>query len=152
MHDTVVRSLTEGFARRDDNRARNDAANAAKRIQRLRVTLASIDRPLSEIDHAVRWIDEWLVDQGCTKRVATWIEKAIRAWMEHRSDMGGHARRQVTVGTVLICPPDTSGQSGTDADSRRTVRFDREIDREIDKTDGQRATHHGRCAVDKSDG
>ena len=94
MHDTVVRSLTEGFARRDDNRARNEAANAAKRIQRLRITLASIDRPLSEMDHAVRWIDEWLVDQGCTKRVATWIEKAIRAWMEHRRDMEGYARRR----------------------------------------------------------
>ncbi|MEM8822052.1 MAG: hypothetical protein AAGF30_00430 [Pseudomonadota bacterium] len=83
MHDTVVANLVDGFARREDNRARNEAANAAKRLQRLRHTLTSFDKALGENDHAVRWIDEWLVSEGCTKRTASWIERAIAVWVQH---------------------------------------------------------------------
>ncbi|UWQ19520.1 hypothetical protein K3551_09340 [Jannaschia sp. M317] len=94
MHDTVLRSLTEGFARREDNRARTDAANSAKRIQRLRISLAGLDKALAENDHAVRWIDEWLIEEGCVKRVASWIEKGVRAWVRHRQNIGGSRDRR----------------------------------------------------------
>lgn len=87
MHPVVLEVLTDGFARREDNRARTEAANSAKRLQRLRGVLASIEKTLGENDHAVRWIDEWLVDQGCTKRTALWVERGVHAWVQHRKGM-----------------------------------------------------------------
>ncbi|WP_299647961.1 hypothetical protein [uncultured Jannaschia sp.] len=92
MHRVVLDTLTDGFARREDNRARTEAANSAKRLQRLRIQLTGMEKSLGENDHAVRWIDEWLVDQGCTKRTASWVERGVRAWVQHRkgmSEVGG---------------------------------------------------------------
>ena len=88
MHPMVLRSLTEAIARKEDNRARNEAANAAKRLQRLRATVAGYQSELAKNDAAVRWIDEWLMKEGCEYRSAAWIERAMLAWSNHVFDLG----------------------------------------------------------------
>mgnify|MGYP006979927583 CR=1 FL=1 len=88
MHPMVLRSLTEAIARKEDNRARNEAANAAKRLQRLRATVAGYQAELAKNDAAVRWIDEWLMKEGCEYRSAAWIERAMLAWSNHVFDLG----------------------------------------------------------------
>ena len=88
FHPMVLRTLTEAMARREDNRVKNEAANAAKRIQRLRISLAGYDAKLAENDAAVRWIDEWLLNQSVNYRASSWIEKGIRAWADHRLGLG----------------------------------------------------------------
>jgi len=91
MHSVVVRNVLESLARREDNRARNDAANATKRRQRLRITVAGYHHELSQNDAAILWMDEWLVEQGCAKRTSLWIERAIHAWSDHSLSL--HRRR-----------------------------------------------------------
>lgn len=83
MHGMVVKSLKEALARREDNRARVEAANSAKRLMRLRTTLAGYNGDLAKNDAAIRWIDEWLLREGCAKRTASWIERAMQAWSNH---------------------------------------------------------------------
>ncbi|SLN36742.1 hypothetical protein AQS8620_01315 [Aquimixticola soesokkakensis] len=83
MHPFVVKTLSEAIARKEDNRAKNEAANTAKRLQRLRITIAGYHKDLGANDAAVRWIDEWLNEQGCGYRGGTWIERAIGAWSDH---------------------------------------------------------------------
>lgn len=82
-HPMVLRSLQEAIARREDNRAKNDAANIAKRIQRLRITLLAYNKDIGGNDAAVRWIDGWLSDEGCEYRSSSWIERGISRWMDH---------------------------------------------------------------------
>lgn len=82
-HPMVLRSLQEAIARREDNRAKNDAANIAKRLQRLRITLLAYNKDVGGNDAAVRWIDEWLVGEGCEYRASSWIERGISRWMDH---------------------------------------------------------------------
>ena len=48
MHPMVLRSLTEALSRKEDNRAKHEAANAAKRLQRLRMTVAKLSRRACE--------------------------------------------------------------------------------------------------------
>ena len=88
MHPMVLRSLTEAMARRQDHRARNDAANSAKRLQRLRITVSGYHADLAKNDAAVRWMDEWLVKEGCEYRSAAWIERSMQAWSNHIFDLG----------------------------------------------------------------
>jgi hypothetical protein len=88
MHSQVLRTLNEAMSRREDNRAKNEAANAAKRLQRLRSTLAGYDAKLVENDAAVRWIDEYLVKQGVAYRTSSVIEDALRSWSDHMLDLG----------------------------------------------------------------
>lgn len=88
-HPQVLRTLTEAIARREDNRARCEAANTAKRVQRLRETLAGYSVDLAKNDAAVRWMDEWLTNSGCRYRGGRWIERAIGEWNHH---MFGKAR------------------------------------------------------------
>lgn len=83
MHPMVVKSLQDAMARREDNRAKNEAANASKRLQRLRITVAGYHKELAANDAAIRWIDEWLVSEGCEYRTSTWIERGIQRWMDH---------------------------------------------------------------------
>lgn len=82
-HPMVLRSLQEAVARREDNRAKNDAANIAKRLQRLRITLLAYNKDIGGNDAAVRWIDGWLADEGCEYRSSSWIERGIARWMDH---------------------------------------------------------------------
>ncbi|MDF3606114.1 hypothetical protein PE067_08225 [Paracoccus sp. DMF-8] len=89
MHPMVVRSLQDALARREDNRAKNEAANAAKRLQRLRITVAGYHKDLAANDAAVRWIDEWLISEGCEYRTSSWIERGIQRWMDHSFSLAG---------------------------------------------------------------
>lgn len=82
MHPFVVEVVTEAMTRREDNRAKNEAANRAKRLQRLRKTLAGLSAELAENDHCVQFIDEWLVDQGVSYRGTRQVEAGLQAWME----------------------------------------------------------------------
>ncbi|MFY1706236.1 hypothetical protein J3365_01950 [Tritonibacter scottomollicae] len=88
MHPMVLRSLTEALSRKEDNRAKHEAANAAKRLQRLRMTVAGYHAELAKNDAAIRWMDEWLVQEGCEYRNASWIERAMRSWSTHMFDLG----------------------------------------------------------------
>ncbi|WP_303728832.1 hypothetical protein [Paracoccus solventivorans] len=89
MHPMVLRTLQEAVARREDNRARNEAANAAKRIQRLRITIAGYHKELAANDAAIRWIDEWMIGEGCEYRSSSWIERGIAAWIDHSLTLAG---------------------------------------------------------------
>jgi len=88
MHPVVVATLTDSIARKEDNRARTEAANAAKRLQRLRTTVAGYHVELAKNDAAIRWIDQWLIEQGCGYRGGAWIERGIRAWSTHQTSLG----------------------------------------------------------------
>ena len=88
-HPTVLRVLTEAMARREDHRARSEAAVVAKRQLRLRQALAGYHSDLAKNDAAVLWVDQWLIEQGCGYRAASWIEKAIQAWTTHMLDLDG---------------------------------------------------------------
>lgn len=88
-HPMVLRSLQDAIARREDNRAKNEAANAAKRLQRLRITVSGYHKELAANDAAVRWIDEWLQKEGCEYRSASWLERAISAWADHSFMLAG---------------------------------------------------------------
>lgn len=80
MHPQVLRSLTEAISRKEDNRARTEAANVATRLRRLRTTVAGLHVELAKNDAAIRWMDEWLNDQGCAYRNTSWVEKAMQGW------------------------------------------------------------------------
>ncbi|WP_226782739.1 hypothetical protein [Oceaniglobus trochenteri] len=95
MHHSVTQMVLDAFGRKQDNRARNEAANAKKRIQRLRTTLAGYNAQLAKNDAAVLWMDGWLVENGCQYRDAKWHERAIGAWSNHMFDMGRKGRQTV---------------------------------------------------------
>jgi hypothetical protein len=87
MHPMVVKSLTEAVSRKEDNRAKCEAANNAKRVQRLRSTVAGLHLELAKNDAAVKWMDEWLVQEGCSYRSTSWVERAMMAWSNHAFDL-----------------------------------------------------------------
>lgn len=95
-HPMVLKTLREAVARREDNRAKNEAANTAKRLQRLRITIAGYHKDMAANDAAVRWIDEWLQTQGCEYRTSSWLERAISAWVDHHSMLAGKGARTVS--------------------------------------------------------
>lgn len=90
-HPMVLRTLTEAVARKADNRAKTEAANIQKRLQRLRTTVAGFAPDLAKNDAAIRWMDEWLIKEGCEYRNATWIERAMMGWSNRMFD--GRAKR-----------------------------------------------------------
>lgn len=89
MHPTVLRTLTEAIGRREDNRARTEAANVKKRVQRLRVTVAGLHVELAKNDAAVRWMDDWLSKQGYAYRSTDRVEQAMLAWSGHMAGLSG---------------------------------------------------------------
>lgn len=93
MHPVVLRSLTEAIARKEDNRARTEAANVKKRLQRLRVTVAGLHVELSKNDAAIRWMDDWLVEQGYAYRSTARVEQAMTGWAAHVADLHGRGIR-----------------------------------------------------------
>lgn len=95
-HPMVLKTLREAVARREDNRAKNEAANTAKRLQRLRITIAGYHKDMGANDAAVRWIDEWLQTQGCEYRTSSWLERAISAWTDHHYALAGKGGRTVS--------------------------------------------------------
>lgn len=91
-HPMVLRTLNEAMARREDHRARSEAGNRAKRLQRLRISLADFSKEVSEMDSAVTWIDQWLIENQVKYRNGKEIERALRAWSEHRMALGMNRR------------------------------------------------------------
>ena len=95
MHPVVLDSLIEAVSRKEDNRAKMEAANTVKRVQRLRTTVAGLQADLAKNDAAVRWMDEWLVKQDVGYRNTSWVEQAMLAWSDHMMDMRQGIRRGV---------------------------------------------------------
>lgn len=93
-HPMVLRSLKEAIARREDHRARSEAASNKKRLQRLRCCMTGAHAALSGNDAAVLWIDGWLQKQDCGYRSADWIERGISAWMDHSLELNLRSRRR----------------------------------------------------------
>lgn len=87
-HPFVLHTLREAIARREDNRARNEAANRAKRLQRLRQNVAGYHTDLASNDAAIQFMDEWLEQEGAAYRSSSWIQRAIRAWSDHALTKG----------------------------------------------------------------
>ena len=96
MHPMVLRTLTEAISRKEDNRARNEAANAKKRIQRLRSVIAGYHAELAKNDAAIRFMDQWLQEQGCEYRTSQWIEHAMAAWSDHMLTLNMKNRRTMS--------------------------------------------------------
>jgi hypothetical protein len=91
-HRFVTRVLVDAISRKEDNRAKTEAANVSKRLQRLRGTVSGLHAELAKNDAAILWMDKWLSDQGVGYRSVDWIEKAMGAWSNHALDSG--LRRQ----------------------------------------------------------
>lgn len=87
MHQFVFQVLTSAISRREDNRARTEAANLRKRLQRLRETVMGLQVDLAKNDAAIRWMDEWLQEQGCEYRSTSWVERAMMSWSNHMIDL-----------------------------------------------------------------
>lgn len=83
QHRFVTKTLTDAISRKEDNRAKTEAANSAKRFQRLRSAVAGFHADLARNDAAILWMDEWLNRQGNPYRNASWIERAIGEWSNH---------------------------------------------------------------------
>ncbi|MDS9468618.1 hypothetical protein RGQ15_13695 [Paracoccus sp. MBLB3053] len=92
-HPMVLRTLREAISRREDHRARSEAASTKKRLQRLRSCLTGAHASLASNDGAVLWIDGWLHAEGCEYRSMDWIERGINAWMNHSLELNLRARR-----------------------------------------------------------
>jgi hypothetical protein len=60
---------------------------------RLRSALAGYQADLAQNDAAVRWIDEWLIQEGCEYRSSSWIERGIARWSDHMLDLTMSRRR-----------------------------------------------------------
>lgn len=93
MHARVLQMVLEATARKHSNRARNDAANASKRKERLRIAISQFHAELAKNDAAILWMDDYLVEQGVGYRTAKIIEGAMRAWSSHVMDLRGLNRR-----------------------------------------------------------
>jgi len=93
MHPMVLQSLTQAISRKEDNRARTEAANAKKRRQRLRALVAGYHVDLAKNDAAILWMDEWLLERTGYRNPG-WVERAVRGWSEHSLSLG-LARRGV---------------------------------------------------------
>jgi len=96
MHPMVLRTLTEAISRKEDNRARNEAANAKKRIQRVRSAVAGYHADLAKNDAAILFMDQWLQEQGCEYRTSHWIERAMQAWSDHMLKLNMRGRETLS--------------------------------------------------------
>jgi len=83
MHPMVIQTLGEAIARKETNRAHNEAGNTRQRLGRLRSSIAGLDVAASRNDYAVKWIDGYFTDNQVTYRDAKWIERGLRAFGEH---------------------------------------------------------------------
>lgn len=92
MHTVIVETLVEAISRKEDNRARTDAANRSKALQRVRSKLAAIDVHLASNDEAVRWIDGWFEREGVKRRDDAQYRAAMNAWVDHIRRASGRVR------------------------------------------------------------
>lgn len=93
MHPMVLRTLTDAISRKEDNRARTEAANSKKRRQRLRDVVAGYHVELAKNDAAILWMDDWLGNKT-NYRNAAWAERAVAAWSDHALRLGVSRRGQ----------------------------------------------------------
>lgn len=91
MHPMVLKTLTEAISRKEDNRARTEAANAKKSRQRLRSMVAGYHVELAKNDAAILWMDEWLSERT-GYRNSGWVERAVAAWSDHALALGVRRR------------------------------------------------------------
>jgi len=87
MHPHVLLAVQDAIARKEDNRARNEAGNARQRQRRLRSAVAGFAADLARNDAAILWMDDWLNAESVGYRSALEIERAIRAWNNHAIDL-----------------------------------------------------------------
>lgn len=92
MHPRIVETLVEAISRKEDNRAKTDAANKSKALQRVRSKLSAIDVHLAANDDAVRWIDGWFERQSVKRRDDAQYRAAMSAWIEHVRKASARAR------------------------------------------------------------
>jgi len=92
-HPMVLRALRDAISRREDHRARSEAASNKKRLQRLRSFLTALNASLAGNDAAVLWVDGWLQKQGCEYRSSEWIERGLSAWMNHSLELNLRGRK-----------------------------------------------------------
>lgn len=83
MHRVVIDTLVEAVSRKEDNRAKTEAANKSRALQRLRARLSAIDLGLGANDTAVRWIDRWFDENEVIKRDDAQLRRALGAWSDH---------------------------------------------------------------------
>jgi hypothetical protein len=91
MHPMVLKTLREAISRKEDNRARTEAANSKKRRQRLRDYVAGFHVELAKMDAAILWMDEWL-NERTQYRNRDWVRRAIDAWSAHAIQLGTERR------------------------------------------------------------
>lgn len=91
MHPRVLQMVSEAVSRKETNRARNEAANAKKRLQRLRSALMGYHKDVAKNDAAVLWMDEWLLKRT-QYRGSEWLEQALGAWSDHMLSLNGGFR------------------------------------------------------------
>jgi hypothetical protein len=92
MHETVVETLTDAIARKEDNRARTEAANTSKRLARVRQNLASMNIEWAANDAAVLWFDRWFEEREIRKRTPEKYRAAAEAFVAHMRGREGRAR------------------------------------------------------------
>ncbi|MEP3778949.1 MAG: hypothetical protein ABJM82_18185 [Shimia thalassica] len=85
FHPRVLEMVSDAVSRKETNRARVEAANNEKRLQRLRKVLTGYSADLAKNDAAILFMDEWLVERT-SYRTASWVERAITAWSNHMFD------------------------------------------------------------------
>lgn len=83
QHPMVLHTVLEAISRKEDNRARNEAGNRRKRMQRLRETVTGMDKGLAANDLAIQYMDEWLEKHGTGYRTTEQVERALRAFGNH---------------------------------------------------------------------
>lgn len=57
--------------------------------------VAGYSKDLAANDAAVRWIDEWMLKEGCEYRTASWVERGISRWTDHAFSLARGAGRTV---------------------------------------------------------
>lgn len=93
QHPMVTATVTEAITRKEDNRARNEAANRSKRMQRLRAMVGGYDLALSKNDLAIRFMDEWLEKNATGYRTSEQVERAMQAFGNHMLDKTMRSQR-----------------------------------------------------------
>ncbi len=79
-HPFVLRKILEALAGRQANQARGEANARSMAVTRLCERVAGFDLALSKNSAAILWMDDWLREEGCGYRTATWIQRAMTAW------------------------------------------------------------------------
>lgn len=94
-HPMVTRTILEAKSRKEDNRARTEAANLRKRLQRLREVVTGYDAKMGANDAAILFMDGWLNEHVNGNRTAQSVQRAMMAWANHQLDRNMRGRSDV---------------------------------------------------------